>query len=164
MKNKRTKRRRTFNLNKKLRMHLASSDPYVAHRLKPTLAEADFGQTLTLPSQIGVSVFWPSFSNKKEQQDEKTKHGRTNTRRVEPRRVGGPKFRSFFFSFPPQCSFFLPSFGVFSWKFGGVLTQVILFKPLLLTRRGMFTVELLLLLAFLRPRQMCYAWCARDGL
>ena len=36
------------------------------------------------------------------------------------------------------------------------LAQAILFKPLLLTHRERFTVELLLLLAFLRPRQPCH--------
>ena len=41
-------------------------------------------------------------------------------RRVEPRRVGGPKFRAFF---PFSRHHFLSSFsllGVLSWNFGGV--------------------------------------------
>ena len=33
----------------------------------------------------------------------------------------GPPKISLFFPLPPQFSFFLPSFGVFSWNFGGVL-------------------------------------------
>ena len=42
------------------------------------------------------------------------------------------------------------------FRFLAILAQAILFKPLLLTRRGRFTVELLLFLVFLRPRQSCH--------
>ena len=89
-----------------------------AKTLRVGTADADFGQTdfghpcwptLAKPTManFSVSVFWPSLSKKKEQQDEKkTKHGRTNTRKVGPRRVGGPKFRSCF-PFPHPFSFFV---------------------------------------------------------
>ena len=46
--------------------------------------------------------------------------GGEGARRVVSRRVGGPKFRVFS-PLPPQFSFVLPSFGVFSWNLGSVL-------------------------------------------
>ena len=60
---------------------------------------------LTL-AQIGVSVFWPSFSSpKKEQKDEKKNMEVRGPEGLGPRRVGGPKFRAFFPS-PATISLF----------------------------------------------------------
>ena len=100
--------------------------PTLAILIEPILTKTDFGQTdfgqinLAKPTltKIGVSVFWLFFLKKK-QQDEKTKHGRTNTRRVGPRRWGSPNFCTFFPLLPP-FSLFLSLSGVFSWNFGGV--------------------------------------------
>ena len=47
--------------------------------------------------------------------------GKVGLQGLGPGRVGGPKFRAFFFfSLPTEISFFLLSLGVFSWNFGSV--------------------------------------------
>ena len=46
--------------------------------------------------------------------------GRGNHSRVGFLKGGGLKVSRFFFTLPPQFSFFLPLLWVFSWNFGGV--------------------------------------------
>ena len=84
------------------RTHFALSMAVVG--LQPTLAETDFGQKnvdrlWSSPfDRLRPNRLWPKlvfqsfglFCSKKKKQDEKTKHGRTNIRRVGPRRVGAP--------------------------------------------------------------------------
>ena len=50
--------------------------------------------------------------------------GGPNLEIVGPRRVGGPKFRSFSSLFRHRFALFVSLWGVFSWNFGGVLKRL----------------------------------------